>query len=451
MFSTKVKVTELPDREFRADLEISSALPAGQHSVDLELRLCEDEARICNVPVPGSPWLIAVKVNVLSQTNRTPLNVMPNVANWSTYQGNASHSAYVPAVFDTKKFSRRWVMYPSSAGYAATPLTHDDGRAFVSLISTGDYSKAVLMASSEDSGEELWRMDFGPFKLSAPAAADGKVYVATSDCCSTFFWALDQKTGKVLSKHTTMQESLIYNTAPTIFNGTVYSNAGIDRDAGPTYYRATSVTKISTGTLGEVWKASLQVEDEWTPAVDELHAYVYAAGKLHAISTADGKTAFTIPYAYTGVGTDSALALDGSGMAFTVQSREVVAFDLKRRKLAWSTDSMAMTGSPAVARNVVYALRESDPGRVHDVVLEAFDAATGLSQWKSGSLPAGSLYLVAADNLVFVGAEKKTVAIDIATHRTVWEHPGGGQLSISNRGVLYIAGTDGKITAINLR
>jgi outer membrane protein assembly factor BamB len=66
-------------------------------------------------------------------------------------------------------------------------------------------------------------------------------------------------------------------------------------------------------------------------------------------------------------------------------------------------------------------------------------------------LPSRSYSLVVTDNLAFVSGWDKTVAIDLATHRQVWEYPASGQLSISNRGVLYIGGEGGKIIAINLR
>jgi hypothetical protein len=113
MFFTNVKGTAPSDLEYLAQLQTSTALPVGQRSVDMELRLCEGDPQVCKVPVPGSPWLIPVKVNVLAAANHTALSVLPNVANWSSYQRNASHDAYVPATFDVSKFSRRWVLAAS--------------------------------------------------------------------------------------------------------------------------------------------------------------------------------------------------------------------------------------------------------------------------------------------------------------------------------------------------
>jgi outer membrane protein assembly factor BamB len=149
-------------------------------------------------------------------------------------------------------------------------------------------------------------------------------------------------------------------------------------------------------------------------------------------------------------GSGITLALSGNGMAFVVDSGSLSGFDLVGRKLAWKSGG-TIVGAPAVARNVVYAINAY--GTVldkHGSVLEARDAATGVLQWSSGLLP-GGYSLVVTDNLAFIGTDHKTVAIDLATHRQVWEYAASGELSISNRGVLYIGGEGGKITAINLR
>ncbi|HEX8606939.1 MAG TPA: PQQ-binding-like beta-propeller repeat protein [Pseudoduganella sp.] len=450
VFSTDVKITALSELEYRADLQTSAALPVGQRTVDLELRLCEDDPKVCSVPVAGSPWLIPVKVNVLAATNLTPLGVLSNVANWSTYQGNASHSAYVPAAFDPGKFSRRWALPALTDGDLATSPAHDNGRLFASLTdsrdatSDGGLLKAVLVAYSEESGKELWRADFGPSShMNPPAAANGKVYVVAKDCCDTFFWVFDQATGKLLSK-TNMRSPLWPNRAPTIFGDEVYANSNFSDGA---------LIKFSATTLEQVWQSSVREFRYWTPAVDDSHAYASIGGSLYAVETGNGKHAFTItdPEPISDSGYIVGVALSGDGMAYTVHAGDLRAFDLPGRKLAWKVGGTAI-GAPALARSAVYVLNKHETGQNEGgAVLEARDAATGALQWTSDLLPKGSYWLVATQNLAFVSSDDRTVAIDLATHRIVWDHPAGGELSISNRGVLYIGGEGGKITAINLR
>ncbi|GGY40381.1 outer membrane protein assembly factor BamB family protein [Pseudoduganella albidiflava] len=436
VFSTDVKITTLSDLEYRADLQTSTVLPVGVRTATLELRLCEDDPKVCKSPLSGSPWLIPVKVDVQPDTNPTPLSYLPNVANWGTYQGNASHTGYVPATFDASKFTRRWVLPVSNTSGENVPVTHDNGRTFA-VFSGRFAASSILVAVSEDTGKELWRMDFGAVhRVNPPAAAHGKVYLATSGHGDTFFWVFDQETGKLLSK-TSMDSQWERYLAPTVYGDAVYTNSG--------YYGG--MTKFSTTTFEKAWFAGLPQYDGWTPAVDASHAYTYVNGTLYALATADGSTAFTIAdpdnqwSGYDG----TTLALSGSGMAYAVNGGRLLGFDLAGRKIAWKANGTAV-GMPAFAKDVVYVLN------ARGTVVEAHAAATGALQWTSESLGTGPYtQLVVTDNLVFVGSAERTVAIDLATQRKVWEYPFGGDLSISNRGVLYIAGQKGKVVAINLR
>lgn len=452
-----IRIGILSDLEYQAELRTSALLPPGRHSATVELRLCEDDPKVCKVPVAGSPWLIPVTVDVRSAAkNLTALSDLPNVANWSAYQGNASHDGYVPATFDAGRFSRRWAVPASTISDETLQLAHDNGRTFASLTdrrarATFDImSKAMLVAFSEQSGEELWRKDFGPaYRLNPPAAANGKVYVTGSDCCGTFFWMFDQATGKVLGKMD-MVPQLYRNYGPTIFGDAAYASSG-SFYAPVTTVLSTALARFGTTTL--TWQASLPAFDYWSPAVDGTHAYAYVGGKLHAVATGNGQPAFTVadPDDAGSYGRGTTVALSGNGMAFVVSNDQVRAFDLARRRFAWRAGRTAY-GMPVVARNVVYTLAEgvAFPDGYH-TAFEARDAATGALLWTSGPLPSLSHSMVVTDNLAFVSGQYETVAIDLATHQQVWQHPAGGRLSISKRGVLHIGGEEGKIVAINLR
>lgn len=100
VMSTDLNLDSMSEFEYQVTLRTSSVLALGAHSTELQFRLCEDDARICKKPLPGSPWMIPVKVDVMSKVNLTPLTPLPNITNWSTYQGNASDTGYVPASFD---------------------------------------------------------------------------------------------------------------------------------------------------------------------------------------------------------------------------------------------------------------------------------------------------------------------------------------------------------------
>lgn len=93
---------------YRARLSTSSVLTPGVHSAALEVHACYDDPRECRSPVSGSPWRVPTQVTVKAGVNLTTLAAIPGVAPWSTYNGNATHSGYVPASFDPASFTRRW-------------------------------------------------------------------------------------------------------------------------------------------------------------------------------------------------------------------------------------------------------------------------------------------------------------------------------------------------------
>lgn len=437
VISTNVQIDAVSATEYKATLQTSSVLTVGTHATNLELRLCEDDPKICKAPLEGSPWLIPLKVTIRSGTNLTALRTTPFMANWSTYQGNAAHSGYVPASFDVKKFTRRWTLPASTTTSDLAPLVHDSGKVFV--VFSGYFApQSTLVALNEDTGKEAWRVDLGAVhRANPPAAANGKVYLATSGHQDTFFWVFDQATGQLLSKKSMSSQWERY-LSPTVYGDTVYTNSG--------YYGGMS--KFSTVTHDLLWATTaLPQYDGWTPAVDGTHAYTFIGGSLYAVKVDDGKTAFTVQdiddswSGYTG----TVPVLSGKQSAFIVNGGRLVAFDLSAKTRMWSANGTAV-GQPAYAKDVLYVLNAGG------TVLEAHSPATGAMLWTSNSLTSGERFrnLVVTDNLAFVSSDKVTLAIDLSTKQTVWQYALGGDLSISNRGVLYISGQNRKIAAVNL-
>lgn len=437
VISTNVKIDAVSITEYLATLQTSSVLTVGTHTTNLELRLCEDDAKMCKTPLEGSPWSIPLKVTVKSGTNLTTLRATPFMANWSTYQGNASHTGYVPASFDVNKFARRWTLPASATTSELVPLVHDNGKVFG--VYSGYFStQSTLVAWSEDTGKEVWRVDLGAVPRANPAAAaNGKVYLATSGHESTFFWVFDQATGQLQSKKSMSAQWERY-LAPTVYGDTVYTNSG--------YYGGMS--KFSTVTNDLLWATTaLPQYDGWTPAVDGTYAYTFIGGSLYAVNVGDGTVAYKIEdidnswSGYTG----TVPVLSDGQSAFIVNGGRLVAFDLAAKTRLWSANGTAV-GQPVYAKKVLYAMNAAG------TVLEAHSPSTGAMLWTSQSLNSGEIFnkLLVTDNLAFVSSEKVTLAIDLTTRQVVWNYPLGGDLSISNRGVLYISGQNRKIAAINL-
>jgi hypothetical protein len=430
-----------------ATLHTVAGLKQGKYATTLEVRLCEDAPATCKSPLPGSPWYVPLALTVKAPTHFTALSALSGVPAWSTYQGNASHTGYVPASFDTAAFNRRWgVAAPvkdPSLGYGTTKAPAlDNGKAY--LASGTILGPWVLRALDEDSGTTVWSVDMGTkVTVNPPAAANGKVYIVATAGRDTFLYIYDQANGNLIGKTAMQSQGQMYQ-APTVFGDAVYNDEGL--------FDGLARFNAADGRLAWSVRASSQ-RSGWTPAVDAAHAYVYLQNTLTVTNVADGSTAYTIdvpgdmgqssdPYA-------NAVIL-GNQVAYSASGRRLVAFDLAKHSVAWQTDGHAR-GQPALANGILYV------SGANGSTLEAHLAGTGVLLWSTILPRIGTQYgsefntVLATDTLAFLVSQDSTVAVDLATHKVAWTYPLGGKLAISNRGVLYIVAESGQIAAVNLK
>lgn len=437
--STLKSTNKVSNTKTITTLETSPALKAGVYTSTLEVRTCADDPVDCKWPFNGSPRQIPLKITVRPNTNLTPLKSLPQVSSWSTFGGNAAHSNYVPASFYPSNFLRRWNWTPSGGGYLSD-ISIENGVVFLNKTSATYPSGAYeLTALNESSGQVQWKTSMGTLsKANAPAAGSGKVFVTSTGHADTFFWVFDQGNGNLLNKIAMSSQWETY-LAPTVYGNEVFTESG--------YYGGMSKYSISDQKIS--WGIGLPQYDTWSPAVDTSFAYTYLSGSLHAVSKADGKVAYTIKnpnFSWSGYGGLTPV-LSEKNMAF-VAGNGLQAFDLGKQTLAWSITG-SIYGAPAYAKDIVYVLN------ANGTVLEARSAQNGSLVWMASALSSDNMSrtyknMVVTDNLVFISSSNNTLAIDIKTRQVVWEHPFGGSLAISDRGVLYIKG-DNRIEAINLQ
>ncbi len=422
---------------YRAQLSTSSILTVGVHSASLEVRACFDDPRECRSPVSGSPWRVPTQVTVKSGVNLTTLAAIPGAAPWSTYNGNAAQNAYVPASFDPANFVRRWNRPESTAVETSAPVV-DNGTVF--LTRAGSDGRWELSATSEASGEVLWRYDLGAqATASSLAAANGRVFVTSNGVEGAYLWVLDQAGGRLADK---IRRYAPYerHRAPTVVGDMVY----LGDSQGMAKFDA------ATGTIAWENRSMRWASGFWTPAVDGSHAYAVLNDQLYALDTGDGSIGFNIQDAGLAYNDTAAkVFVLGDDMGIAKSRDRLLGFDLQSRTRKWVADTCTM-GQPVLAHGTVYSLGESG------LVLHARAAGTGILQWKSGWLfdntsDANNAHLAVTSNLAFVSSAKGTRAVDLATQKIVWTYPFGGELAISDRGVLYIATSTGMLAAINLR
>ena len=79
MVTTDVSLAPVSQYEYNATLRTSPTMGAGSHSGRLEVRLCEDDPKVCNKPISGSPWFIPMTLTVNAAPVVTPPVVTPPV------------------------------------------------------------------------------------------------------------------------------------------------------------------------------------------------------------------------------------------------------------------------------------------------------------------------------------------------------------------------------------
>jgi len=422
---------------FKATLKTSASLQIGEYNSNVEVRLCRDDPRTCSMPVPGSPWVLPLKLSVKNPVNLTALTPVPSLGAWSTTQGNAAHTGSADASFNVANFSRRFNIPASSPNHQDFySVATNNGKVF--MVSFGGwFSASELIAISEADGSVAWRTSLGALmSVSPPAAANGFVYLTSSTDLDSYIWMFDQQTGQLLSKAALGTKGPDFQQAPTPYGTDVYS---VNLYSG-------LISKFSSVTKGRDWLGIMPPYYRYTPAVDGTNAYGYAKGLLRALSVSDGQLNWEI--------TDPEFEWDGydgrtpalsGNLAIVLAGGRLMGFDTALRTRAWSVKN-SFTGQPAIGNGLVYA------PAANGTVLEARSLADGKLQWTSENLGDRNFqFVLVTRNLAFVSSTDKTVAIDLSTQKVVWNYPRGGSMAISGNGVLYILTDGGHLSAINLK
>ncbi len=427
------------DQGFKATLKTSATLLPGEYSSNVEVRLCRDDPRTCREPLPGSPWVVPLKLTVKKPTGLTPLKKMAGVGAWSTYQGNVSHTGYVDANFDVSRFSPRFTIPANGTAQKISTAANDNGNVYMSYM---DQGQAEVRSIKETDGSFAWRASLGKVdSVNPPAVGNGFVFVTTTAYNLDKLWVFNQQDGSLVYKS---GEGNVYSAgshALTVVGGDVYS--------WTRPYYSVAVRKFSSDKLSYLWsnrvdEASLQYNPNH-PAADAKYLYVYANGQLFALSITGGYKIWST--ADTDDTTTEAKSVALSGNLAIVMGERIAAFDTysHMQPRVWSVENK-FAGALAVGNDMVYAVSAASGA------LEARSVADGKLQWTSESMSMGGFKsLIVSRNLAFVSGATKTQAIDLTTHKIVWTYDHGGELSISANGVLYILEANGYLSAINLQ
>ena len=456
--ASPVTVTGPTSGAYLMSLRTSTTANLGRYMNTLRLNLCQDAA--CTQPQPLPGLLIPFDVDVLSNNsswpgnNLTTLSAWPGVADWTTFQGNASHTGYVDVALDPNKFSTRWqgpMLSTGGLGGSYYPngmtLTTSNGVFFGANGNT-------LLARKEYDGSTVWSYDVSGLtnpSTNPPAVAAGRVYMAAGQQGTTYMFSFNAADGSLVFK-SPMSSQWEHYLAPTVGPSGVYTDAG---SYGGLYGFDTSGNQL--------FFTSVAMQDEWTPAVDSSYVYAYTGNALTIYDPVSGAQHLQIAdptfqnYIYDIGGS---VVLGAAGHAFAAAydnsilngcgiGNHLVSFNTTAGIIGWSIAG-CYPSTPAYHAGLIYVASQSP------VRLEVRSESDGSLQWFwTPPLAADTSFaseVLLTQNMVFVSTNNAIYGIDTSTHQAVWSYPtqGGSRLALSANGVLYLQ-INGPITAINVK
>ena len=464
-----------PDGSYRLDLSVPhpdtlDTLDTTARRGKLQFHACTGQIFPCATEPPGWPVEIPYEAVIKPMRNQKPLAPIPGLSDWAAVQGNAAHNGYVPATFDPTAFSRRWNQPLGGLSQLSTSI----GLVF-------GIAHGKVQALRESDGTLAWEVSIDPYgAISAPAVSDGFAYVmvakrgaGTDPAPTRQLWILDAGTGAIRSKVDVPAATVTPPSAARASTGSARTLASCISSDSPTNfdepgpasapYFATPVIggesgymeiadggmlafTVSDGTtrwltpqgnVGHDYSFSDTDHDPKLVATDDRYVYSYIVESLqrsglYALNRADGSLAFRIDG-----GAQNASVLDNHGPILGSKGFALVAnrgygllgFDLVSKRLQYSIPILVST-SPSLANGVVYV--------GNDATLEARRESDGSLLWSWTADEPLIANVIATDNLVFISTTKRTYAIDLRTHQSVWQFDRHGALMLSAQGVLYI-------------
>jgi outer membrane protein assembly factor BamB len=374
---------------------------------------------------------------------------------WETFQRDAGHTGYVPAIFHPGRFRERWTWESPEEGGSFSGISSVATAPGLVIFSNSEYFRnPALRVLREADGTVVWEQAFNDFPaLNPPAVKNGAVYVTTTGHEQTFLWAfgLGDGTPIIQNSFSSQWPQLL---APTVEGGRVFVAGGY----------LNNVVYAFDAVMGDL---AWSMETRWgldrsTPAVHAGRVIQYDGANLYIFDADTGAAAGVISddenpaasgssyYGAPLVGNADSVTAFSGGAYLSSDARRLVNFSLLQNQVRWRSSRHYAT-QPARARGVIYA------GSNTPKSFDAIDEETGRVLWSWVPRPEDVSFqhnVVVTDNLVFVSTNRAVYALSLETRLPVWSYPVPGSLAISGGATLYIAeGNDmstGRLVAIDL-
>ncbi|MFO1468464.1 MAG: PQQ-binding-like beta-propeller repeat protein [Steroidobacteraceae bacterium] len=447
VFASDVGITAINGQQITMGLHVTGTLAPGTYNGTAKLLVCSFGPCSLDTVQPGGIISLPYSVTITPYVIPAPVATRSGLPEWETYQGNASHTGYVPVTLDPANFVVHWSWsVPGAASTTSGATTGSDRLAFSARLTTGDSTLFVL---NEQDGSLAWSHEFGNLAMiDDPGISSNRVFVGATDRNEqTRMSGFDLADGTQRFE-TPIEAQWEHYLAPVVKDGYVYTNGGM--------YGGLYALKQTSGALH--WVGTLEQGNGWSPAVDDQHAYAYVASFFHVIDLKTGLGVVSIPnpaYNFGGYDLNMAPVIAAAGQVLVVDgvfqlahANHLISYDILAQKEGWRADGQFLS-NPAVAQDLIHVLNADGNA------LQARDRASGSVVWQwspadpAEVIPVGNLVLT--DNLVFLSSTSHTYAVDRTTHQAVWSIAAAGALSLSSNAVLYIVSSQGSVTAVSLR
>lgn len=351
---------------------------------------------------------------------------------WSQFGADARNTGYASSATGPKSEAKlAWRFDAGTPTMNASPVVVDG-----TVYAPGSGDPGYIHALDAEAGEEVWRFEPAGYATSAPAVADGVLYVGT---WGKKFYALDAETGDELWSVEVGHR--FGSSSPVVHGGTVYVGTTGDGPmvvGGPEdeeEFEACALLALDAETGDERWRYDDFGEKDRidsSPAVADGRVYFGGESAVRALDAGSGAVAWTReisthPQSSPTVG-DGVVYYGApfDGGSEDAPAAKLWALDAETGETVWTAgvEDTSLRTSPAVADGTVYAAASST--RVCAGVggdgesncsgetrgrLYAIDAATGDRRWKAEIRTDTRSSPAVADGVVYVGCDDGLSAV----------------------------------------
>jgi outer membrane protein assembly factor BamB len=327
-------------------------------------------------------------------------------------------------------FKRTWSWNANSL-LEFTPVIAE-GKLFVIKNNGGVY------AISQRNGRPVWRRDMGELAASAPAYANGRIYVTMLErdrkSKGGRVAALRAKDGKLIWSRPLPSRT---ESSPLFADGRVYFGS----EDGTVY-----ALRAKDGSIAWRYKASGAVKGALALAEGKLYFGDYG-GRVHAIRKSTGKKVWSVTTHGAKFGTSSGQFYASAAVAYGRvyignTDSNVYSFAASSGKLAWRTGTGGYVYASAAVAQVPGGKPTVYVGS-YDARFYALDAKTGKVRWKHKAPGRISGAATVVGDIVYFGDLKSrtTTGLGARTGRKVFRFGRGGFNPVVSDGrFLYVVG-----------